>query len=384
MKQYPDISWFQSGLSLAQLRAAGYDTVCLRASCGSGFRDSAFPGWWQQAAALGFRRIAYHFLYENSAAVEAANFLGAVESADGFRPGDLVMSDMETLGDPNPVSGCARGIGWHEIVHGRYPTVGQTAYGNAWYLQDGGFLPGRLPNVGIIVAAYPNGSAPYQPADTSRPGLPRGWDHACAWQFTSVARVPGWGAGVDMNALTCPSDLAHLSGKIDPHQVPLLPAGAWPVIGPGRGTETQVGAMRRLLTVAGYPDADDHRPLDLIDANRIGKLQRDHKLKIDGLFGPASLYAALGIHQSSATSSAWPTMTPGVAVTHPYQLRIQRTLLNRAGMWDTDDGRPWSADDLSATKRYQEVVNLYAGQHAVNPSGICDATTLTYLLGCTL
>lgn len=385
MRTFPDISWYQQGLILAQLKAAGYDTVSLRASAGASFRDTAFPGWWQQAAALGLRRIAYHFQYENSPAVEAANFLGAVDAAGGWRTGDLAMDDLETLGDPNPGSGCGRALSWHELIHARQPGIGQLGYGNAWYLQDGGYTPDRLPNVGVVIAAYPvNG--PFSPADNARPALPAGWGHACAWQFTDQARVPGWGSAVDMNAITCPTGFAHLSPHSDPASLADLPGSKWPTIDPAVAAThpANVAVMRRLLTHAGFPDLDDGRPLDLIDADRIGKLQAAHGLSRDGLFGAQSLYAALGIRQSSPALSAWPTLTPSVALTHPYQLGAARTLLNRVSMWDVDDGRPYSDSDAGAVREYQTQLNFYSKRIVVPASGAVDPVTITYLLGCHL
>lgn len=242
MADFIDISAWQT---VADLRAykAFSPIVSLRATDGPGYQDPTFSPRWQLAADLGFdQRWAYHFARPGDPAGQAGVFLDRVHAAGGWRPGDVamldcewfsiaalaklitsdkpvtghyragdpqygVMSNAENVGHPQalindrralawvglpPQQALAFAHAWFAAVLADNPYVIPMIYGNAWYLEAAGITQADLPDVGWVVAAYGSGF-----------DLAPGWSHACAWQFTDAARVPGLPAGVDCNRITC-------------------------------------------------------------------------------------------------------------------------------------------------------------------------------------
>jgi hypothetical protein len=71
--QFPDVSHYQSGLSLK-----GAPAVIAKATQGNSYRDPAYAGFKAQAAALGIPFAAYHWLDTTDAAAQARNAYAVV------------------------------------------------------------------------------------------------------------------------------------------------------------------------------------------------------------------------------------------------------------------------------------------------------------------
>lgn len=71
--QYTDVSHYQSGLSLK-----GTPAACAKASQGTGYVDTAYVGFKNQAASLGIPFSAYHWLDTADAAAQAAHAFAVV------------------------------------------------------------------------------------------------------------------------------------------------------------------------------------------------------------------------------------------------------------------------------------------------------------------
>jgi GH25 family lysozyme M1 (1,4-beta-N-acetylmuramidase) len=212
MADFIDISAWQSDADLVAYRAGGYGIISLRATDGPSYWDAAFPSRWQLAPQIGLTRWAYHFARGGDPVAQANSFLQRVASAGGWRPGDIAMLDAEWFSSGgawvglNPALAFAYAREWFATIHAAAPAVKLLIYANAWYLEAAGITQANFPGLGWVVAAY-----------TSRQPSAVGWDHACAWQFTDAARVPGLPQGVDCNHVTCPSapPFGHLSPLSD-------------------------------------------------------------------------------------------------------------------------------------------------------------------------
>ena len=87
----PDISNYEAGLNLAQLRNASF--VIAKVTEGTYYIDKSYPSWRRQAAAANMLFLWYHFLTRENVAAQVKNNKASVGQADLSLPG---MLDVET------------------------------------------------------------------------------------------------------------------------------------------------------------------------------------------------------------------------------------------------------------------------------------------------
>jgi lysozyme len=94
-----DISHFQHGLSLAAVKAQGYEFVIAKATQGQGVQDPDFHAFREEAQSLGLLFAAYHFLHSDSSAGAQADNLAEHLNGETNIP---VMIDCEPTKGSSP------------------------------------------------------------------------------------------------------------------------------------------------------------------------------------------------------------------------------------------------------------------------------------------
>ncbi|AUO08533.1 glycoside hydrolase family 25 protein [Paenibacillus jamilae] len=89
-----DVSRYQGKIDWKAVKASGISFAFLKASQGKSYRDKTFIGNAQAARAVGVLVGAYHYLDDSAktpedARKEAANFVSAINSAEGIAAFDL-------------------------------------------------------------------------------------------------------------------------------------------------------------------------------------------------------------------------------------------------------------------------------------------------------
>lgn len=174
-----DLSSFQSGISLAAVKAAGAQFVVVKATEGLGYISPVFRAQAQAAAAQGLVVSAYHFMRPGDGAGQAAHFLDVIA---GVIPASVrVWADFEAAS--------------HDDLHA-FLTAVQAAgrpvgvYTGSWYWEPNGS------STCTHCASLPLWQAAYQ---AGQPAPLRPWSAIAMWQFTDKYPVGGWAAGVDMS-----------------------------------------------------------------------------------------------------------------------------------------------------------------------------------------
>jgi hypothetical protein len=194
--QFPDVSHYQSGLSLK-----GAPAVVVKATQGSTYRDPAYAAFKAQAAALGIPFAAYHWPDTSDLAAQAHNAFAVIG------PGTAVMWDAEAAGATVP-----RLL---ELTS-RYRALGGVAklcYLPHWWWQQIG-SPDLRPLAGaglkLVTSNYPaTGYSDSGPGWTPYGGLQSA--DIAAWQYTDKQAFNG--QRVDFNAYRgTAAQLAQLLG----------------------------------------------------------------------------------------------------------------------------------------------------------------------------
>lgn len=180
MLQFPDVSHYQSGLSLK-----GAPACIAKATQGSTYRDPGYPGFKAQAAAFGVPFAAYHWVDTSDLAAQAANAHAVIGSTP-------TMWDAEAAGATVP-----------RLVEltARYRALGgnpRLVYLPHWWWQDHLGSPDLRPltaaGLGLVSSSYP--AAGYTDAG---PGWAAyGGVTPVIWQYTD--KQPFGGQRVDFNA----------------------------------------------------------------------------------------------------------------------------------------------------------------------------------------
>ncbi|MDG3013539.1 glycoside hydrolase family 25 protein [Speluncibacter jeojiensis] len=208
-----DISSYQAGLDLAQVKAEGFDFVFVKVTEGSGYVNPTWPGFRDAANANGLILAGYHYLTGDDVNAQAQNFV------TNLGPNIPAMIDFEANGGTldnfwafvNAVN--ARGV---QIALSYIPR---------WYIQGAG--GGDLSQVpGLISSSYVSGSgfaSALYPGDQS--SYWDGYDGGTPQilQFTDSAQVAG--QTVDANAFRGTPDqlralLAQPAGAPTPSPAP--------------------------------------------------------------------------------------------------------------------------------------------------------------------
>lgn len=185
-----DISNHQATANFRQIEQSGREFCIHKCSEANDYVDRYLRERWDQMAAAGLKRGAYHFARPSScsSASEASFFVKLMK--DLLLNGDVVVLDMEDekfpVGknvSPWTLDWCARvtqALGFRPMIY-TYP----------YYVTE------RLLNHPDL-GQYPLWWASYQdPMHT----VPAPWNEAAIWQYTSDGQVPGCPGPIDLNRL---------------------------------------------------------------------------------------------------------------------------------------------------------------------------------------
>jgi GH25 family lysozyme M1 (1,4-beta-N-acetylmuramidase) len=186
---YVDCSSNNGTPNLDQYKAAGHTDLMLKATQGTGY-------FWPEMAVLaqqwhsfgsGYRVGYYHWLYGNVSPQSQFNFFWS-HVAPVWRAGDWLMTDFEDVDPSRWVSDAQhRDVlkGFNDLCRVRGPV--HTYTGN-WYLSNLPLCAAYLRTQPVVMSDYSN----------TPPLNPYGLSYV-AHQFTSTARVAGFGGLVDYN-----------------------------------------------------------------------------------------------------------------------------------------------------------------------------------------
>jgi len=201
-----DVSAFQGTQDWAAHRRDGVVFAFAKASEGQRSRDDRFVAHIRGIKNNGLVPGAYHFGWPaQDAAVEAANYIGAVRAYAGR--GFCHWLDLERYPDGRNYRGQSNAeirawvTKWIALVSGAFPGQRVGVYTSASDLQAGHVPPG----VPLWYPAYPWGAAPYSQAEAADRPNPAGRG-PLFWQFTSqpidrsicylsAAQLRAWAAG---------------------------------------------------------------------------------------------------------------------------------------------------------------------------------------------
>jgi Glycosyl hydrolases family 25 len=185
-----DISSYQAGLTVAQLKAAGFSAVILKATEGTGWTDPQFAHWLTEARTLNFPVAAYPFIHPGNGDAQAAHFRSVVPADI---PGWLDCEAGATRADSYAVAAGIRSRAG--LVAGIY-NGSQPAAGYGWW--RAAYLSNPAGTPASAYAALGGDAS-------------RAWVGQDLWQFTSRCRIPGWSGDLDASAFrgTVVELLAH-------------------------------------------------------------------------------------------------------------------------------------------------------------------------------
>ncbi|MEY9933263.1 hypothetical protein ABH926_007916 [Catenulispora sp. GP43] len=231
----PDISSYQSGLSLSRLADAAF--VIAKTTEGTYYTDADYQGWRGQAAQLGRPFIWYHFLSGESASAQAAHT--AANVGDKSLPG---MLDAEPAGSYSPTldqivsyvdAAQAAGLNLRLVYLPRWVWT-QIGSPDLSALTDRG--------VSLVSSQYPGGSGgpgSIYPGDGAAGWQPYGGMTPLIYQFTNQASDGG--QTLDYNAFRgTTAQLVTTLTQTNATEDDDMPAFATGVIAPGDGAVTMV------------------------------------------------------------------------------------------------------------------------------------------------
>jgi GH25 family lysozyme M1 (1,4-beta-N-acetylmuramidase) len=186
---YVDISSNNGTPNLDQYRAAGHTDLMLKATQGLGYFWPEMAVLAQQWHSFGsnYRVGYYHWLYGNVSAQSQFNFFWS-HVAPVWRAGDWLMTDFEDVDPSRWVSDAQHRdvlAAFNDLCRQRGPV--HTYTGN-WYLNNLPLCAAYLRSQPVVMSDYSN----------TPPLNPYGLNYV-AHQFTSTARVAGFGGLVDYN-----------------------------------------------------------------------------------------------------------------------------------------------------------------------------------------
>lgn len=227
----PDLSHFQAGINLAQVKAEGCTFVICKVSQGATWRDPAWPGFRDDARLHGLELVGYHMVTRDDPAAQAANCRAAL--GDPSIPLGL---DWEESGGSGDWSNFMRTLG---AFRGAGLNV-RLAYAPRWYWQQQGSPDMRAAGLPLWASRYV--SSGVGPPTQMYPAVqPQQWDgygglQVGLLQFTDRAHIAG--KLVDCNAYRgTPAELHALL-------YPTTPGGPAPVPATLDSLDAKVSLMK--------------------------------------------------------------------------------------------------------------------------------------------
>ena len=191
MAKYIDISNYQPTFPFRTAKREGYDGVWIMATEGIGFVNPLLGSQVLGARSAGLRVGFYHYAEpdRNNPLQEAAHFITNIERY-GIQRRDLrPFLDMERgLPKSAYVEWSRR---WNAVVKDRLG-VGPMFYSNPAYIR--GMNPIKPIGYGLFISAYGRNDGKRYP-----PIVPYPWKRYAAHQYTSVGKIPGYAAEVDLD-----------------------------------------------------------------------------------------------------------------------------------------------------------------------------------------
>lgn len=175
---WADISGNNESVDLAAYKAAGHRTIGVKLTEGGDWTSETGVARWEKAAALGLRRVAYHFArpsHGNGAAAEARHFAAVLKAAGPVLSTDVLVLDWEDPGFEGKPGDAWVALFFHELSR----QVPRVPAGRQWLYSYGPYLAGTLTSTGG--RRYWHAAYTAHPLSTV-PGFAR--PHLVAVQFT--------------------------------------------------------------------------------------------------------------------------------------------------------------------------------------------------------
>lgn len=284
---YPDGASYQAGIKLD-----GWLAAMFKATEDTGYRNPAYSAQMSEAARVGAKAGAYHFLHAGNGPAQADFAFSVV----GANVPLMIDCEPETGAGSYPTAADA------EQFADRYRSNGgivHLVYYPEWYWKQQGepILSGLASRGLSLVTSVYSGN----PEDTSGPGWTSygGMGQVYTWQYTSSGTVNGMG-GVDVNCF-------RGSGSADVQTTLSELWALWTtgsISGQGPVTDwTETMIMALPVLQQGEQDAPGqimyvHRAQALAKViGQINSVTAASSLVTDGVFGPATTAGVKGIQQ---------------------------------------------------------------------------------------
>jgi len=186
-----DISHYQQKIDWAELIASGFQFCFVKATEGAQSVDIAFPRHWEDAAAAGLIRGAYHFFRPQVPVATQADLF--VRTIGPLQPGDLPPAlDLEgTAGwvDIPLAERAPLALNMLEALEERL-RITPIVYLSPWFATE--MLKGSP-----ALARFPIWIAQYTEAPA--PSVPRPWNVWTFWQHSQSGKTPGVSGFLDLD-----------------------------------------------------------------------------------------------------------------------------------------------------------------------------------------
>lgn len=204
-----DVSNNNGSINWASVAAQGIKFAFAKASEGSNFIDTYFPGHWAGMKENGIYRGAYHYARpeNNPARVEADWFYSRIESAGGLEVGDMIALDFE------PLVAAADYGSWTlyflQILESYYGFPPLLYTGRPFITKYGLDKVSELAKYGLWLADW----------RASMPTPPAPFQSIAFWQYSASGSINGISGDVDLDRFNGTLARMILYGKPETHTV---------------------------------------------------------------------------------------------------------------------------------------------------------------------
>lgn len=192
-----DVSYWQSEIDWADVRAAGRRFVFLKATEGLSYTDPTFARNWQNARSAGMLRGAYGFFHpDQDPRQQARRFINTIKDIkdNGELPCSIDLEVTDSISNQKIISGAKIWLDEVELAFGRKPMI----YSGVSFLEtsfaDQGGPPAWAGDYALWLGWFPDR---YQPGMS--PLMPRGWTGWTFWQYSGKGSINGIPTEVDLD-----------------------------------------------------------------------------------------------------------------------------------------------------------------------------------------
>lgn len=185
-----DISKWQAGIDLSSIDT---DFVICKATEGVGYTDKNCDGFYQKAKSLGKKLGVYHFARPDlgNSAIDEADYF--VKETKGYHKEAILVLDWES-GNLKDVTWAKK---WLDRVYEK-TGVKPLIYMSASVMSSADWSSVANADYGLWVANYGSNNGTADESVFDRYPL-RYWSFYALWQYTSVGRLSGYNANLDLN-----------------------------------------------------------------------------------------------------------------------------------------------------------------------------------------